>query len=243
MKAMKKKALLVRGGWVGHVPVQVSEIFSRILVENGFETEISETLDSFLDVEKLKRLHLIIPIWTMGKLSMEQANAVSEAVASGTGLAGNHGGMCDAFRENVLWQFMTGGNWVAHPGGDGVEYVVNIKKGSSPIVEGIKDFKVCSEQYYLHVDPAVEVLAVTEFPTVTWYHSTNGKVNVPVVWTKRWGHGRVFYNSLGHHADIFDIPEALEIMKKGMLWAAEGKDIAIREGLDAKIFASDKRMF
>lgn len=240
---MKKKALLVRGGWVGHEPVQVSEIFSRILVENGFETEISETLDSFLDVEKLKRLHLIIPIWTMGKLSMEQANAVSEAVASGTGLAGNHGGMCDAFRENVLWQFMTGGNWVAHPGGDGVEYVVNIKKGSSPIVEGIKDFKVCSEQYYLHVDPAVEVLAVTEFPTVTWYHSTNGKVNVPVVWTKRWGHGRVFYNSLGHHADIFDIPEALEIMKKGMLWAAEGKDIAIREGLDAKIFASDKRMF
>ena len=150
---MKKKALLVRGGWVGHEPVQVSEIFSRILVENGFETEISETLDSFLDVEKLKRLHLIIPIWTMGKLSMEQANAVSEAVASGTGLAGNHGGMCDAFRENVLWQFMTGGNWVAHPGGDGVEYVVNIKKGSSPIVEGIKDFKVCSEQYYLHVDP------------------------------------------------------------------------------------------
>jgi len=95
----------------------------------------------------------------------------------------------------------------------------------------------------LHVDPAVEVLATTRYPTVTWYHAANGAVDVPVVWTKRWGVGRVYYNSLGHHADIFDIPEALELMRRGFLWAAEGKDIAIEQGLDASVYTSDRRMF
>lgn len=233
---MKRKALIVQGGWDGHEPVQVSEIFKRVLVECDFEVEISDTLDAFLDVEKLKSLHLIIPEWTMGKITKEQVGPVVEAVASGVGLAGCHGGMCDSFRECVEWQFMTGGQWVSHPGGDGVEYVVNIKRGSSPIVEGIEDFTVKSEQYYVHIDPAIEVLATTRFPVVNWYHSANGQVDVPVVWTKRWGFGRVFYSSLGHHADVFDNEPAVEIMRRGFLWAAEGKDIVIKNGFDASRF-------
>ncbi len=240
---MKKKALIVCGGWDGHEPVEVSEVFHNVLTANGFDVEISKTLDSLKDLNELLKLHLIIPVWTMGKIDNKTVNAVSEAVANGVGFCGCHGGMCDAFRENVEWQFISGGNWVSHPGGDGVEYAVNVKRGSSPIVEGIKDFKVKSEQYYLHVDPAVEVLATTGFPVVHWYHSSNGKVDMPVVWTKKWGHGRVFYNSLGHHADIFDIPEALEIMKRGFLWSAEGRDIAIRDGLSSDDFKSDKKMF
>lgn len=240
---MKRKALIVQGGWDGHEPVKVSEIFKRTLEECDFEVEIQDTLDAFLDVEKLKRLHLIIPVWTMGKITKEQGGPIIEAVATGVGIAGCHGGMCDAFRENVEWQFMTGGQWVSHPGGDGVEYVVNVKSGSSPIVDGITDFKVKSEQYYVHVDPAIEVLATTRFPVVNWYHSSNGQVDVPVLWTKRWGHGRVFYSSLGHHADVFDIPEALETMKRGFLWAAEGKDLAVKNRLDAGVFKNEAKMF
>lgn len=224
---MSKKALLVRGGWDGHEPIQVSEVFKKVLEKNNFEVEISDTLDAFLDVEKLKSLDLIVPIWTMGNITNEQVKPVLEAVASGVGIAGCHGGMCDAFRENVDWQFMTGGQWVAHPGNDGVEYVVNVKSGSSPIVDGINDFKVKSEQYYVHVDPAIEVLATTRFPVVDGPHAANGQVDVPVVWTKKWGKGRVFYNSLGHHADIFDIEEALTIMERGFNWAAEGKNVAM----------------
>ena len=240
---MAKKALIVWGGWLGHEPEPVAKVYEGILKSEGFEVEVSDTLEALEDVEKLKTLHLIAPVWTMGAISRDQVAAVSEAVTNGTGIAGCHGGMCDAFRESVLWQFMTGGNWVAHPGGDGVDYVVNIKQSSSPLVAGIPDFNVSSEQYYLHVDPAVEVLATTRFPTVTWFHSPNGTVDMPVVWTKRWGAGRVYYNSLGHHADIFDIPEALELMRRGMLWAAEGKDIAKEQGLDASLYASDKKMF
>jgi type 1 glutamine amidotransferase len=238
-----KKALVVWGGWKGHEPDQVARILGTTLEKEGFAVETSDTLDSLNDLEKLKPLHLIVPIWTMGKISKEQVGAVTEAVADGTGIAGCHGGMCDAFRESVEWQFMTGGNWVSHPGGGQVEYEVNIRNSSSPIVQGIADFRVTSEQYYLHVDPAIEVLATTRFPTIRWYHSSNRPVDVPAVWTKRWGVGRVFYTSLGHVASVFDVPEVMEIMRRGMLWAAEGKDVAIAEGLSSGMYKSQKQMF
>ena len=221
-----KQALIVWGGWLGHQPQEVAEIFRAILEEEGFRVEVSNTLESFADKERLKALDLIIPIWTMGQIEKEWVGNVSEAVQSGVGLAGCHGGMCDAFRDNVDWQFMTGGQWVAHPGNDGVEYVVNIRHSSSPIMEGIEDFTVKSEQYYMHVDPAVEVLATTRFPTAPGPHWLNKAVDMPVVWTKRWGVGRVFYCSLGHQANIVEMHPVKLIMRRGFLWAAGGKRLA-----------------
>ena len=219
---MSKKALIVYGGWDGHEPTQVAEVFADILTAEGFQVEVSDTLDSFKDEEKLLNLSLIVPVWTSGTITPEQVNPVLKAVAAGVGIAGCHGGMCDAFRENTDWQFMTGSQWVAHPGNDGVKYSVNIvKSSSSPITEGIHDFVVVSEQYYLHVDPAVNVLASTAFPIVKGAHDTNGVIQMPVVYTKMWGNGKVFYNSLGHHADIFNIQEARELMRRGFLWAAK----------------------
>jgi len=240
---MKGRALILWGGWDGHEPEQVAHRFSNFLQDNDFEVEMSSSLETLKDREKLMALDLFVPVWTMGELSSEDTTTLADAVGSGVGLAGCHGGMCDAFRTNVLWQFMTGGNWVSHPGCDGVSYRVNMRNCSSSLSEGIGDFDVCSEHYYLHVDPAVEILATTRFPVVKWYHSTNGEVDVPVVWTKRWGHGRVFYNALGHRNDIFDISEAWELMSRGLLWAAEGKRLAIQRGLSIDEFASERRMY
>ena len=167
-----KKALIVWGGWDGHEPQLVAERFGGLLRAADFEVEISDTLDAFLDYDKLKDLDLIVPVWTMGTITREQCQGVVRAVGMyGVGLAGCHGGMCDSFREDVEWQFMTGGQWISHPGGDGVEYAVNIKRGSSPITFGLHDFKVCTEQYYVHVDPAVEVLATTRYPVVNYFHA------------------------------------------------------------------------
>lgn len=219
---MARKALIVQGGWDGHEPVQVSEIFANLLKKEGFEVEVSDTLDRFEDEENLKSHDLLVPIWTMGEIKEEQLRSVLQAVQSGVGIAGCHGGMCDSFRNSVEWQFMTGSQWVAHPFNDGVEYEVNmVMNSSSPLIEGIQDFKVKSEQYYLHVDPCVNVLATTNFALSDGPHSANGIITMPVVYTKKWGQGRVFYNSLGHHADIFDIPEARELMRRGFLWAAK----------------------
>jgi len=240
-----KKALIIQGGWDGHEPVQVSDIFARVLREEEFEVNISDTLNTLLDVAYMQSLHLIIPVWTMGTITDEQCKCVSEAVASGVGLAGCHGGMCDSFRESVTWQFMTGGQWVAHPGNDSTPYRVNIRSISNPITAGLKDFDVCSEQYYVHADPANEVLAATIFPNenpaTLGYHCSNPMISVPVVWTKCWGHGRVFYNSLGHHADIFHAYEPLELMRRGFLWAAAGRDKALAQGLDRSAFEIKKK--
>lgn len=221
---MKKKALIVQGGWDGHEPKEVADLFKKMLEEENFAVEVSDTLDAYADLEKLKSLDLIVPHWTMGEIKQEYVDNISAAVMSGVGLAGCHGGMCDAFRKNVDWQFMTGGNWVAHPGNDQVTHTVNIKNTSSPILEDLDDFKVVSEQYYLHVDPAVEVLATTRFPVAEGPHSVNKAVDMPVVWTKRWGHGCVFYNSLGHDANIVAMPEVTYMMRQGFLWAADGKN-------------------
>lgn len=219
------KALITWGGWEGHEPEQVAQIFAAICKEGGLDPVVTDTLEVFDDAEGLRDYDLIVPVWTMSELSREAATNVSEAVARGTGLAGCHGGMCDAFRSNVLWQFMTGANWVAHPGGDGVDYTVEITS-DDPLVAGIGDFEVSSEQYYLHVDPANNVLATTRFPTVTWYHSANPPADVPVAWTRAWGEGRVYYNALGHKANVIADGPAHEMLRRGLLWAAEGKALA-----------------
>ncbi|WP_417269959.1 ThuA domain-containing protein [Celeribacter sp.] len=219
-------ALITWGGWDGHEPDKVAALCRDILTGEGFDVEVVDHLDCFADQAALEAVDLIVPIWTMSQIEKDYVVNVSEAVARGTGLAGVHGGMCDAFRDQVLWQFMTGANWVSHPGGDGVKYTVNICNSSSPLTAGIKDFEVESEQYYLHTDPANEVLATTRFPTVTWYHTPNGAVDMPVAWTKRWGLGRVYYNALGHHADVIDHGPAREMVRRGLLWAAQGRKAA-----------------
>lgn len=217
-----KKSLIVYGGWEGHDPEGVASVFANILTEENFEVTLSDTLDAFLS--DLKVYDLIVPIWTMGTLSKEAEKNICDAVASGVGLAGCHGGMCDAFRNSTSWQFMTGAQWVAHPGNDGVTYEVKINKASSStLVEDMDDFKVTSEQYYIHVDPAVDVLATTRFVFPEGNHIANGEVVVPVAFTKRWGAGKVYYNSLGHNRYIFDIPQAKEMMRRGFLYAARQK--------------------
>ena len=239
-----KKVLIFRGGWDGHEPMLVSERFASIMRNEGYKVDIFDNQECLADFDKLMEYSLIIPLWTSGEIKSEYTKNISKAVANGVGLAGCHGGMCDAFRQDVQWQFMTGGQWVSHPGGDGVRYTVNICKGSSPIVEGISDFEVESEHYYLHIDPAVEVLATTRFPLVNYYHASNKPVDMPVAWTKFWGAGRVFYCSLGHHDDVFDkSPEGQELMKRGMLWAAQGREYAVKNGLTSEPYENTAKMY
>jgi len=216
---MKPKALIVYGGWDGHHPKEIAELFRRILSEDGFDVQTSDTLDAYNDPAKLQALSLIIPHWTMGKISSDQANNVRAAVASGVGLAGCHGGLCDAFRENTDWQFMTGGQWVAHPGNQ-LTYTVDVKPIDHPITRGIGSFSVTTEQYYMHVDPAVQALATTRFPTADGPHAPNGPVAMPVIWTKLYGQGRIYYNSLGHDPAVVEQEPVLTLMRRGFHWAA-----------------------
>jgi uncharacterized protein len=227
IKLASKRALIVWGGWDGHQPKEVAEIFQRELLAHGFEVAVESTLDAYTDGHLMNSLDLIVPVWTMGAITAEQEKPLLEAVRRGVGLAGCHGGMCDSFRNNTEYQFMTGAQWVAHPGNDGVKYKVRITNPDHFITQGAPaEIDISSEQYYLHVDPAVKVLAVTEFPTVDGPHVPNGKFDMPVIYTKYYGKGRVAYNSLGHQADIVAIPAVTKLMSRAMLWAAGAEELA-----------------
>lgn len=215
-----KKVLYVYGGWDGHEPKQSIDIFVPWMRSEGAEVTVSDTLDSYLDKELMASVDLILQIWTMGKITNEQEKALLEAVKGGTGFAGWHGGIGDSFRNNVAYQFMVGGQWVAHPGGV-IDYRVQISKEKDEVTKGIKDFDMHTEQYYMHVDPNVKVLAYTQFSGehASWIDGCT----MPVTWKKFYGKGRIFYSSLGHVMKDFDVPEALEIQKRGIRWAAESK--------------------
>jgi type 1 glutamine amidotransferase len=213
------RALITWGGWPGHEPDKVAALCAGWLRDAGMQVEVTDSLSCFDDAGALAGLSLIVPIWTMSTIEKHQSENAAAAVAAGVGLGGCHGGMCDAFRNDVLWQFMTGAQWVAHPGNDGVEYGVRMVSDHE-VVAGVPDFTVKTEQYYLHVDPAVQVHAVCDFPVVEGPHSPNGPVAMPVVFTKRWGQGRVYYNALGHQANVIDHGEAAELLRRGLLWAA-----------------------
>jgi len=214
----ERTALVVWGGWEGHEPKQCVDIFAPWLESQGFKVQISHTLDAYAGLDKLKMLDLIVHIFTMSDIKPELERNLEEAVKSGVGLAGWHGGLGDAHRSAVEYQFMVGGQWVAHPGGI-IDYDVDITNPNDPITRGLKKrFHMRSEQYFMHVDPGNEVLATTTFTgeQATWI---DGQV-MPVVWKKMYGKGRVFYTSLGHVAADFAVPEAREIVKRGLLWAA-----------------------
>ena len=212
-----KKALVFRGGWEGHDPVESSDIVAAELQKRQMMVDIFDDQECLLKRD-LTAYDVIIPVWTMGDISNEAEKALLAAVAGGVGIGGWHGGMCDAFRNHTDYQFMTGGQWVAHPGGV-IDYQVNIIS-DDPIVSGIRDFAVRSEQYYMHVDPGNEVLATTRFngDICPWIDGTV----MPVVWKRKYGQGKVFFCSLGHQGEEFKTcPQLLEIVVRGILWAAK----------------------
>jgi len=214
-----KNALMVVGGWEGHTPEKSGDVFEPLLEEAGFNVRREQSLDIYLDKEVLGALDLIMPIWTQGEITREQLDGLMSAVHSGVGMAGWHGCMADSFRFEPSYQFMVGGQWVSHPGGV-IDYEVNITNHDDPITHGLDDFKMHSEQYYMHTDPSNEVLATTTFAGDQAGQYWIKDVVMPVYWKRTWGGGRVFYGSVGHVSTDFEVPEALEIMKRGMLWAA-----------------------
>jgi uncharacterized protein len=215
-----KKVLFVWGGYMPHEPDKCRDIFVPWMRSEGAEVTVSDTLASYIIYDLKKDFDLIVQTWTMGTLEAGQEKALLEAVKGGTGLAGWHGGLGDSFRNSPEYQFMTGGQWVAHPGGI-IDYRVNITDHIDPVTKGIDDFDMHSEQYYMLVDPNVKVLATTTFngKDAGWII---GNV-IPVVWKKMYGNGRIFYSSLGHVASDFRVEQALEIQKRGIRWACMSK--------------------
>jgi type 1 glutamine amidotransferase len=214
-----RSALIVWGGWNGHDPEECAAIYRRWLHEDGFSVRVETDPEVFAD-PAIKELSLIVPCITMGTIGKDAANNLAATIEGGVGMGGHHGTMGDSFHDSPLYQFVVGGQWVSHPGNI-VDYTVDVVKGDDPIMQGIKSFPYTSEQYYMHVDPANEVLATTTFSGdhAPWIKG----VVMPVVWKKMYGAGRVFYSSLGHKATEFENPNMATILRRGINWAARAE--------------------
>lgn len=223
---MSLQALVVWGGWDGHTPKESAEVAAAMLKDEGFDVRVETSMDVYTDETYMQGLNLVVPIWTMGKIEKEQWQGLRKAVCGGVGLAGFHGGAIDAFRENTDYQWMTGGQWVSHPGGIIPRYAVKITDPDHEITCGLPDFVLPdTEQYYMHVDPSVHVLCTTTFrhadvadADTTALYPDN--VVMPYAWTRQYGKGRVFIAAWGHTWKDFDEPTAREILRRGMCWAA-----------------------
>ena len=211
-----REALIVWGGWSGHEPEHCAGIVRSMLEQEGFKVRVENTTEAFA-AAGIAAMSLVVPIVTASKIEKHQLESLCKAVRGGVGLAGFHGGMCDAFREATEYQFMCGGQWVAHPGNI-IDYRVHVLRRDDPVMQGIDDFDYRSEQYYMHVDPSNDVLATTIFSGehAAWIEG----VVMPVVWKRRHGQGRVFYSSLGHVAAEFEVAQMRTILRRGMAWAA-----------------------
>jgi len=215
-----RTVLIVFGGWDGHEPGRYVGILLPWLTSEGAVVDTTSSLEIYTDSAYMTSVDLIIQAFTMSQITPRQEEGLLRAVREGAGLAGWHGGLADSFRNNPGYQYMVGGQWVAHPGGV-IDYTVNITDHDDPVTAGLDDFVMHSEQYYMHVDPNVKVLATTTFSGEHDYWSEGS--TMPVVWKKMYGRGRVFYSSLGHVAADMDVPEALEILKRGIRWSARSR--------------------
>ena len=217
-----RKLLFIYGGWPGHEPEKFKDYMVPWLKEAGAEVLVYDKLDPYTDKALMDTIDLVIQIMTISQISREQEKGLLDAIRNnGTAMAGWHGGMCDAFRNNPDYQFMTGGQWVAHPGGV-IDYTVKIVDHKDEVTRGLKGFTMHCEQYYMHVDPNVKVLATTRFSGANdaWI---DGAV-MPVTWKKMYGKGRIFYTSLGHNLDhLSKVPDAMEMLKRGIRWASASK--------------------
>ncbi len=217
-----KNVLVVWGGWDGHQP----DVFAKKISEWAEKMEanviVSDSLGVYSNKDLMAKQDLIIQYWTMGEISKEQSEGLIAAVKNGAALVGCHGGLGDSFRNNTDYQYMVGGQWVTHPGGK-INYTVQISNTGDPVTKGLVDFEIQNtEQYYMHVDPNVMVLATTTFNAD---HDAWIKGNImPVVWKKHHDKGRIFYISIGHNPEDFDHPSVWTMLTRGIDWAVNGDD-------------------
>ncbi|WP_442577037.1 ThuA domain-containing protein [Microbacterium sp. F51-2R] len=232
MATPTRKALVVRGGWDGHKPVEATERFLPFLRESGFDVRVEETTAVYADADELAATDLIVQSVTMSEISREELAGLRAAVEAGTGLTGWHGGIADSFRASSDYLQLVGGQFATHPAvGPGVEraegeenyrdYTVEFTElgRRHPITEGLDDFTLRTEQYWVLFDELNDVLATTTHPAEPeqpWRRPHTS----PAVWTREWGAGRIVVTTPGHSPDVLDHPSVRTIIERGMLWAA-----------------------
>ncbi|GLJ61466.1 hypothetical protein GCM10017576_15950 [Microbacterium barkeri] len=225
------RALVVRGGWDGHKPVESTDLFLPFLEERGYDVRVEETTAVYADADAMAQTDLILQSVTMSTIEPEELKGLIAAVRAGTGLAGWHGGIADSFRNSSDYLQLVGGQFATHPSkepgelvGDASDnylpYTVEITElgRTHPITAGIDDFALETEQYWVLHDDLNDVLATTTHPVRPW-HPWHRPITSPAVWTRQWGEGRIFVATPGHSPDVLQDENVRTIIERGLVWA------------------------
>jgi type 1 glutamine amidotransferase len=232
MSMTTRSALIVRGGWEGHQPVRATEVFLPFLEASGYDIRIEESPSVYADADAMAATDLIVQSVTMSTATHEEVMGLRAAVAAGTGLTGWHGGIADSYRASSDYLQLVGGQFATHPSrrpdllvegseeNNYLDYTVEITDVGRrhPITEGIDDFALTSEQYWVLHDDLNDVLATTTHPTQPW-HPWHRPITSPAVWTRLWGRGRIVVTTPGHTPEVLQHPSVRTIIERGMLWA------------------------
>jgi uncharacterized protein len=229
---VRRRALVVRGGWEGHRPVEATELFIPFLERSGFAVRVEGSTEIYADAAELADTDLIVQCMTMSQITAEQVAGLAAAIVAGTGFTGWHGGIVDSFRACSDYLHLVGGQFATHPGVEPCERagaeqdnflshsvtITELGRGH-PITAGIADFDLVTEQYWVLHDDLIEVLATTTHPTQAW-HPWHRPVTSPAIWTRSWGAGRIVVTTPGHSLDVLEHPCVRTVIERGMLWAA-----------------------
>jgi type 1 glutamine amidotransferase len=228
-----RRALVVRGGWAGHEPVKATDLFLPYLRDQGFSVEVADSPAPYADAALMASTDLVVQCVTMATITPEEVAGLVTAVRNGTGLAGWHGGIADSFRASADYLQLIGGQFAAHAAQDAPEqrtgdqsdnYVphritLTPAAATHPVTEGLADFDLETEQYWVLADDYNDVLATTTTAPRPW-EPWQRPVTCPAVWTRQWGRGRVFVATPGHTVAVLQDPNVRTIVERGLLWAS-----------------------
>jgi type 1 glutamine amidotransferase len=231
--AAERRALVVRGGWDGHQPVEATDLFIPYLKENGFDVRVEDSPAPYADADLMAATDLIVQCMTMSTIQPEEIKGLVAAVAAGTGLAGWHGGIADSYRASADYLQLIGGQFAAHAAKCGpeertgeqsdnyVQHRIELTPAAAahPITQGLDDFELETEQYWVLTDNLIDVLATTTTAVRTW-GAWHRPITAPAIWTRDWGSGRIFVATPGHRVEILQDPNVRTIVERGLLWAA-----------------------
>ncbi|GAA5193885.1 ThuA domain-containing protein [Rugosimonospora acidiphila] len=226
-------ALVVRGGWEGHAPVEATDLFIPYLERQGYAVRVEDSPRVYADADFMAGVDLVMQCYTMGTIEPDQVRGLSAAVRAGTGLAGWHGGIADSFRDCADYLHLIGGQFACHPGKDPatrvpgaadhnfVPYTVNLLPAakSHPITRDLEDFELTTEQYWVLTDDYIDVLATTTQRVRAW-DPWHREVTSPAIWTRQWGAGRIFVTTPGHDLNVLRHPSVRTIIERGLTWAS-----------------------
>jgi type 1 glutamine amidotransferase len=231
-ETQERHALVVRGGWSGHQPVETTELFIPFLMEHGFSVRVETSPQIYANPDYMPTVDLIVQTMTMSTIETNQFLGLRTAVEAGAGMAGWHGGIADSYRNTTQYLHMIGAQFAEHPGkhpdertgeqsDNYVPYTINITElgRQHPITQGIDDFALVTEQYWVLYDDYLDVLATTTQAVRPW-DPWHRPVISPAIWTRRWGKGRIFVSTPGHRVEVLQDPNMRMIIERGLLWAA-----------------------